>query len=315
LAGVEPGQEIIAVDGVPTPNWNALSQALLYRLGETGEITLTTKYPDSDFEYESSAPIQSWLRNDDAPDPFKGLGIELYYPGVFAEVGGTSEQTPAAAAGLKQGDRIIAIDGQPLDGWEQMVEIVSASPEKLMDFEIERNGERFIQAIAPEAVEDGGKVIGRIGIYPPAWPEEMLRPYSRSIPEAFVAGVHKTWDTVGFVFMSIKKLIVGEISTKSLSGPFTIAKVAGDSAAAGWIVFVSVLAALSVNLGVLNLLPIPMLDGGHLLFYFIEALKGKPVPERVQIIGHQMGLFLVAGIMVLAFYNDLVRIFTGQLFG
>ena len=118
----------------------------------------------------------------------------------------------------------------------------------------------------------------------------------------------KTWETSSFVLLSVKKLIFGQISTKNLSGPITIAKVAGDSAKAGWTYYIGFLALLSVSLGVFNLLPIPVLDGGHLLYYFVEVLKGSPVPEKVQLIGYQLGLFMVMGVMILAVYNDIMRL-------
>jgi len=317
-AGLEPGQEIIAVDGKPTHSWQALGQALLARLGESGELTFTVKYPDSELEYESQVYLDGWLKDDEAPDPIAGLGLELYRPTIEPLVEAVAENTPAADAGIKHGDRFIAIDGQPLQGWEALVNTVSASPNKKLQFTVMRDNQPIEISITPALVTtEDGRQVGQIGVSPqiPKWPEEYLRPYNYTLPGAFVAAVDKTWETTGFIFLSLKKLLVGEISTKSLSGPFTIAKVAGDSAKAGWIVFVSVLASLSVNLGVLNLLPIPVLDGGHLLFYFIEAIKGKPVSQRVQMIGYQVGLFLVAGIMILAFYNDIVRMFQGRLFG
>lgn len=317
-AGLEPGQEILAVDGKPTASWQALGQTLLARIGESGELSFRVKYPDSDLEYQSQVYISDWMKGADNPDPVAGIGLTLFRPQVEPVVSVVAENTPAQAAGLQPGDRFTAINGEPLTSWESLVSTVSASAGKPLTISLLRGEQDITLNITPAAVtREDGTVVGQMGVAPvaPAWPESMLRPYSYSIPEAFVAALDKTWETTGFIFLSLKKLLVGEISTKSLSGPFTIAKVAGDSAKAGWVVFVSVLAALSVNLGVLNLLPIPVLDGGHLLFYLIEAIKGKPVPARVQMIGYQIGLFLVAGIMVLAFYNDIVRIFQGRLFG
>ncbi len=317
-AGLEPGQEIVAVDGKSTHSWQDFGQALLARLGESGELNFTVKYPGSDLEYQSQASIDGWLKGEDNPDPVSGIGLTLYRPTVEPVVDSVAANTPAQLAGVQSGDRFVAINGEPLANWQALVEIVSGSPGQSLDFQLERDGSIVNMAITPAVkTAENGETYGQIGIAPviPSWPEEMLRPYNHGVGGAFMAAVDKTWETTGFIFLSLKKLLVGEISTKSLSGPFTIAKVAGDSAKAGWIVFVSVLAALSVNLGVLNLLPIPVLDGGHLLFYFIEAIKGSPVSQRVQMIGYQVGLFLVAGIMVLAFYNDIVRIFQGRLFG
>lgn len=316
-AGLEPGQEILAVDGRPTPTWQALNQALLHRLGETGELAFTVSYPGSDLEYESQVAIHDWLQDDDEPDPIGGLGLELYRPKAQTTVDRVFSDSPAGKAGIVVGDRMAEANGEPLANWQDLLDAVADNIGQAIEFTVERDGEYLSITVTPgEFSTEQGTFTG-IGIAPviPRWPEEMLRPYSYSIIGAFVAGVDKTWETTAFVFVSIKKLLVGDISTKSLSGPFTIAKVAGDSAKAGWIVFVTVLASLSVNLAVLNLLPIPVLDGGHLLFYFIEAIKGKPVSQRTQAIGYQIGLFLVAGIMILAFYNDIVRIVQGRLFG
>ncbi len=315
-AGLEPGVEIIAIDGSATPSWTAVNQALLKRLGESGNLSLTVQYPESDLQYESNVYLNEWLKGDDSPNALQGLGIEVFRPDAEPVVGTIGEGTPAQTAGLELGDEFIAIDGQVLESWQALVDKVRPSPGQPLVFTVLRDGKTLDLTITPAAVDDNGETIGQIGVAPvQPWPESMLRHYNRSVPEAFVAALQESWDTSIFVFVSIKKLIVGEISTKNLSGPFTIAKVAGDSAEAGWIVFLSVLAMLSINLGVLNLLPIPVLDGGHLLFYLVEAVKGSPVSERIQLIGYQVGLFLVAGIMILAFYNDIVRIFQGQLFG
>src|SRR5690606_16752096 len=151
---------------------------------------------------------------------------------------------------------------------------------------------------------------GRVGVGVQAYsiPDNLIRKYDYSIAGAFVAGVDKTWETSGFVLLSVKKLILGEISTKNLSGPITIAKVAGSSAESGLMSFIGFVALLSVFLAVFNLLPIPVLDGGHLFYYFIEVIKGRPVSDKVQMLGYQVGLFLVIGLSVLALYNDIMRL-------
>lgn len=160
------------------------------------------------------------------------------------------------------------------------------------------------------AVEANGDRIGQVGVglQPQPWPEHMIREYHYGPIEAFVSGVNRTWETSGFVLLSVKKLLVGEISTKNLSGPITIAKVAGATAESGWKSFIGFMALLSVFLAVFNLLPIPVLDGGHLLYYFIEVIKGSPVSEQVQQAGYKLGLFLVLGLMILALYNDVMRL-------
>src|SRR5690606_15098218 len=216
----------------------------------------------------------------------------------------------AETAGFLNGDKIISADGVEIDDWQLWVKYVQQRPGKNITVVIERDSNERLLSIVPEAVEEAGKVIGRVGLGVEAYtiPESMIRSYEYSVPGAFIAGVNKTWETSGFVLLSIKKLILGEISTKNLSGPITIAKVAGSSAESGLRSFIGFVALLSVFLAVFNLLPIPILDGGHLFYYFIEVIKGRPVSDKVQMLGYQVGLFLVIGLSVLALYNDIMRL-------
>ncbi len=310
-AGLEKGQEIIAVDGVATPTWQLLNQQLLKRLGESGEISFTVKYPQSTLQYESQAVLDNWLRGEGEPDPIEGLGLTLYRPVIDVTLSKVMPDSAAAEAGLQVGDKILAADGKPMPTWKKWVDYVRARPEKAMTVEVLRDSEQIYINLTPKAViAEDGVTIGQVGVSPviPEWPEEYLREFHYTLAGAFVKATQKTWETAEFVLISVKKLIVGQISTKNLSGPITIAKVAGASAEAGWTYYVGFLALLSVSLGVFNLLPIPVLDGGHLMYYLIEAVKGSPVPERIQMVGYQVGLFLVAGLMLLALFNDITRL-------
>lgn len=309
-AGLEGGQEIIAVDGKPTPTWQALNKALLNRLGETGTIRFTVAYPDSHFQYESDAPLVNWLRDATDPDPIAGLGLTLQLPKIPAVVGEVVAGSVAEKAGLNAGDKLIEVDGVAISDWRMWVEYVRKHPGESLQVNIERAGEVMPITLVPEVAEEGGQRLGRVGIIVQAYdlPEQMIRSYNYSITGALVAGANKTWETSGFVLLSIKKLILGEISTKNLSGPITIAKVAGSSAESGLRSFIGFVALLSVFLAVFNLLPIPVLDGGHLFYYFIEVIKGKPVSDKVQMLGYQVGLFLVISLSVLALYNDIMRL-------
>ncbi len=310
-AGLEAGQEVLAVDGEPVHTWQDLNRVLMHRLGETGPITFVVKYANSSLQYESQAELRGWLKGEEDPDPVKGLGITLWTPEVRAELSQVMEGSPAAEAGLKAGDLLLAADDVLLDDWYALVEYVRARPNVAIDLRYERDGREAVATVTPrEVVTDSGEAIGQVGVMPvsPGWPEEMIRRQEYGVTGAFVRAVDKTWETSAFVLLSVKKLIVGEISTKNLSGPITIAKVAGASAKAGLAYYVGFLALLSVSLGVFNLLPIPVLDGGHLLYYLIEAVKGSPVSEKVQVAGYQIGLVLVMGLMMLALYNDVMRL-------
>jgi regulator of sigma E protease len=309
-AGLEAGQEIQAVDNIATPTWQALNRALLNRLGESGAIHFRVAYPDSHFTYESEGRLAAWLKDSSDPDPVAGLGITLYLPKIPPVIGEVVTGGVAETAGFLNGDKIISADGTEIDDWQLWVKYVQQRPGKNIAVLIERDSEEIALNLVPEAVDEAGKTIGRVGLGVEAYtiPESMIRSYEYSVPGAFVAGVNKTWETSGFVLLSIKKLILGEISTKNLSGPITIAKVAGSSAESGLRSFIGFVALLSVFLAVFNLLPIPVLDGGHLFYYFIEVIKGKPVSDRLQMLGYQVGLFLVISLSVLALYNDIMRL-------
>jgi len=309
-AGLESGQEIIAIDGEPTPTWQALNKALLNRLGETGQISFKVAYADSHFNYESEAQLVDWLREAADPDPVAGLGITLFLPKIPPIVGEVVIASPAEKAGLKVGDKILHVDDIAIDDWQSWVDYVRKHPGKPLQVNLERDAQVLEITLIPESVEDNGQRLGRVGVGVKAYtlPEDMIRSYDYSIAGAFVASVNKTWETSGFVLLSVKKLILGEISTKNLSGPITIAKVAGSSAEGGLRSFIGFVALLSVFLAVFNLLPIPVLDGGHLFYYLIEVIKRKPVSDRVQMLGYQVGLFLVISLSVLALYNDIMRL-------
>ena len=309
-AGLEAGQEFIAIDGQPTPTRQAVNSALLKRLGETGTIDFVVSYPDSNLEYELQGSLAQWLKGEGDPNPIKGLGFSFYYPDYPAVITQVVEDSPASRAGFEIDDELVAADGEPLADWLAWVEYVRDRPGVSIGVTVLRGSQPVDLTVVPESLKDGDQFFGRVGLgaNPPEWPESMIRHQDFSIFEAFAKGVHKTWETSEFVLISVKKLIFGEISTKNLSGPITIAKVAGASAKAGYSYYIGFLALLSVSLGVFNLLPIPVLDGGHLLYYFVEAVKGSPVSERVQIWGYQMGLMLVFGLMALAIYNDFMRL-------
>jgi regulator of sigma E protease len=310
-AGLEAGQEIVAIDGEETPTWQALSFRLLDRIGDTGTVHFSVKYPDSGMIYESEGALQQWLGADESPDLLAGLGITPYAPAVPPVVSEVVADSPAERAGLMVGDRVLSADGTPMAEWMEWVEYVRARPGQVISLAVERGDDTLAMHITPEAATLAeGETIGRVGIAVsmPELPEGMLREFERGPVASLGAAFVRTGDLVGFTLSSIKKMIQGLISPKNLSGPITIAKVASASAKSGLESYIGFLALLSVSLGVLNLLPIPVLDGGHLLYYTVELLAGRPVPEKVQMVGYQLGLFLILGVMALALYNDFARL-------
>lgn len=300
-AGLQGGEEIVAVDGERTRSWQEVNMALAARLGETGEIIVSTREPGAaNTANDTRLVVRGWHRGVDEPDLLGSLGIEPTLPAMLGRV---MPDSPAERAGLQRLDRVVTVDGEPVEGWVDWVQAVQQAPDQALRLEVQRDGRPVTLTVRPETRRVDGTEVGYVGVMP----------YSNEIRYGVLAAVPRslgeTWDKTALTLGLLKKMVTGDVSTKNLSGPITIAKVAGDSARSGWRFYLSVLALLSISLGVLNLLPIPILDGGHILFSATEAATGKPVSERAQAVGTQIGLFLVAGLMILALYNDISRLF------
>lgn len=309
-AGIEAGHEIIAVDHRTTATWQAVAERLITRIGESGEVAIQVR-DSSGREFERRARIHQWLSSADEPDVLGSFGIDFYRPDFLPRVGQVQAGSPAQQAGLQPGDTVVSADGQAMNEWQQWVDYVRSRPGERIELQLERESELVTVHLVPEEhVAEDGSVYGLVGVIaePPEWPEHMIHKVQYGPLAAVSHAMVKTGETTVMILDSIKKMVQGLISPKHLSGPITIAKVAGASAEYGLVSYLGFLALLSVSLGVLNLLPVPVLDGGHLMYYLIEAFKGSPVSEKVQMAGYRVGLFLVMGLMVLAFYNDLMRL-------
>ncbi len=308
-AGLMAGEEIVAVDGESTAGWAAVNLQMVRRLGETGSLQLTVREPGSDAETTRSLALSQWLQGSEEPDPIRSLGIRPWRPALEPILAELDPNGPAQSAGLRNGDRLLALDGQPLGDWQQVVDLVRQRPDSRIVLRVERDNAQL--DVPVNLVSKGeGKATGYMGagVKPVEWPPQMLREVSYGPLDAVVEGARRTWTMSVLTLDSLKKMLFGELSVKNLSGPITIAKVAGASAQSGFGDFLNFLAYLSISLGVLNLLPIPVLDGGHLLFYLIEWVRGRPVSDRVQGWGIQIGISLVVGVMLLALINDLGRL-------
>ena len=309
-AGLNAGEEIVAIDGEPTSGWAAVNLQLVRRLGESGSLQLLVREQGSTADSPRVLALDNWLKGADEPDPIRSLGIRPWRPALPPVLAELDPKGPAQAAGLKTGDRLLALDGQPLNDWQQVVDTVRTRPDTKIMLRIERDNAQIDVPVTLAARGESKAPSGYLGAGVKAidWPPEMIREVSYGPLAAIGEGARRTWTMSILTLDSLKKMLFGELSVKNLSGPITIAKVAGASAQSGVADFLNFLAYLSISLGVLNLLPIPVLDGGHLLFYLIEWVRGRPLSDRVQGWGVQIGISLVVGVMLLALVNDLGRL-------
>ena len=309
-AGLLSGQEVVSIDDTPTPTLAALNFALLERLGDSGTLRLSASYPGVEALYRSEVPIERWLAGEEQPNLMAALGITIQTPPVVPLVGALIDGGAAVAAGFQAGDLILQADGQTMPLWMDWVGYVRERPEKPIDVLVRRDGATQLLRVVPRERVIDSQRFGSVGmtVSLPDMPESQQRRFERGPLTALWASIQRTGDLIGFTFKSMGRMLQGLISPANLSGPIAIAQVAASTAEAGWVAWLGFVALLSVSLGALNLLPIPVLDGGHLLFYSVEALMGKPLPERIQMAGVQIGLVLVMSIMVFALYNDLSKL-------
>ncbi len=304
-AGLHSQQQITAVDQVPVQSWSEVTYQLVNRLGETGTIEIET-----DQKNKHELAINRWQADADAPEILGSLGINVYRPSIPPIIAELQPGNPAEQAGIKADDHITAIDGNPVEHWHEVVSVIQASANQPLNLSILRNNEPIELTLIPKQREVNGEVSGFAGaiVKSPKLPSDFYQIRQLGPLDALASGVERTWSMSVMTLESIGKMLQGLMSVKNLSGPITIAQVASDQAKAGLEAFLSFLAYVSIMLGVVNLLPIPVLDGGHLLYYLIEAVRGKPVSEKVQMMGIKVGMALLLGVMMLAIFNDISRL-------
>ncbi|MBL3825232.1 MULTISPECIES: RIP metalloprotease RseP [Marinobacter] len=307
--GLQEGMEIHAVDGHRVSSWRDVNMRILERTGEHGVISMEVS--EDGARGTVSGELSGWGLSDDTPNPLAEFGITPWRPAVPPVLGQISDGGRAQAAGLQPGDRIVAVDGEPISSWFELVEFIRNAPEQTLQVTIERNGEEQSVSVTPEAkTQESGESIGFVGagVEAISWPEEVLRDVSYGPFAAVPVALSETWADTRLTLVAIKKMVTGLLSPTNLSGPITIARVAEASVSSGFEDFVRFLAYLSVSLGILNLLPVPVLDGGHIVYYTIEALRGKPLSEQAQAFGLRIGMAMILTLMVFALYNDLMRL-------
>lgn len=309
-AGLIAGQEIVEINGKPTAGWAEVNLQLIRRLGESGSLDMLVRGSGGEQTQRLQLELRDWLKGAEEPDPIGSLGIRPWRPEIAPIVAQLDPEGPAQAAGVRLGDRLVSLNDQPLNEWQEVIDRVRPLGGQSVRLLIEREGQ--VVELPMELAERGEGEERRgylgAGVAGGEWPAEMLRNVSFGPLEALGEGLRRTWTMSVLTLDSLKKMLFGELSVKNLSGPITIAKVAGASAQSGVGDFLNFLAYLSISLGVLNLLPIPVLDGGHLLFYLVEWVRGRPLSDRVQGWGVQIGISLVVGVMLLALVNDIGRL-------
>lgn len=313
LAGLHNGDEVARVNGVPTPTYAGLQLALLESAARQERSALELANGER-LELDFSQFSLGEAGNGAA------LGVVPYMPPLQPVVGRLEPGSVAEQAGLKAGDRILAVNGMPVSNWQDFAEVTRASPGQKIAVLVMSASQQKTLRMTPASIEDparlkgSGKRIGRVGVAPEvdAALLEGMRIEERYSPlMALPKAIEKTWDTAVFSLKMFGRMLLGQVSWRNLSGPVSIADYAGQTAQNGWISFAGFLAVISIGLGVINLLPVPLLDGGHLMYYIVEVFRGRPVPERVMELGARAGMAVIGTLILIALYNDLLRLLNG----
>ncbi len=312
---VNEPMQVTAISGQPVRNWEEVNLALVGHIGDDS-LTVSLAPLNGLQGLDTTArtytlDTREWRFDPEKESPITALGLGVYRPAIEPQIALISEGSAAAKSELKVGDTLVAINGQNYTDWQAFVDIIQHSANVPVELTVRRNGEQFAISVTPASVKNSdGKEVGVLGVSPAQaqWPENMRLQLEYGPIASFAIAADKTWQLVAVSFKMIGKLFTGDVSVKNLSGPISIAQGAGNSANYGLVYFLGFLALISVNLGIINLLPLPVLDGGHLLYYFVEVITGKPVSEKVQEIGFRFGAALLLMLMSIALFNDFARL-------
>ena len=308
-AQIESKDTFTHIEGQPVKTWQETTIQMLNGALKKGSVSATLSTEDASHKTVSLnlKDTKQLLAEGNLLDKIGVTPWRYQYQARFGEI----KSGVAKQAGIQAGDKVISIDGQEVDSWVELVEYIQQHAEMPISMLLERDGNQLEAELIPSADKVDGKIVGRIGAYPyldKSQLEEQKVIVRYGVLESFGKGINKTWEVSVLTLKLLWKLVVGEASLKNISGPVTIAEYAGVSASIGFSAFVGALAIISISIGILNLLPIPVLDGGHLFYYLIEMIKGSPVSEKVEAAGQRLGIVMLAGLMSLAFYNDIHRL-------
>lgn len=310
-AQLQTNTQIVAINDKQTQDWNAVQMALVGQIGEPN-ISISTQKLDSTYINKQQLNTREWQFEPSKESAMDSLGIKPFRPNILTKVARLEPGAAGDKAGLKLGDEIISANGDNIDGnWQGFVDIIQQNPNTLIPVELFRDSEKLtIEIFVGTRAQSDGHKTGYIGVSPviEAWPDEHRIEISYGPIEAISKAGASTWNLITLSFDMVGKLITGHVSVDNLSGPISIAQGAGNSAGYGLVYFLSFLALISINLGIINLLPLPILDGGHLLYYFIELITGKPVPEKFQEVGFKIGALILLSLMSIAIFNDFSRL-------
>lgn len=309
-AGLSAQQEIIALNDVPIRSWRDFQYAIMPYVGSEDNLRLTVKSLKNGEKTSLILPLADWHLDSKKPDLLASFGLIPFIPSIPPVIGEVLKDTPAANTPLKINDEIVAVDGKPIEDWLELVRYVKEHPNETIQLKVKRDGRLSSFALTIGSKKINGNQQGFLGLKSKKvdWPENWLRIQRESVLDAIPVAMNQTAHLTGATLTLIGRLVMGDISLNNISGPVGIAKGAGDSARSGIVYYFSFLALVSISLGVLNLLPVPMLDGGHLLFYAIEAIRRKPLTDEFKAAGIYTGLILLVALMLVALVNDISRL-------
>jgi len=309
-SSLQVGDELTHINGEDVASWQQVNLALANLIGQSGTYQFSYLPFGGGSEMSSDFKLQSWLSDSEPAGLISELGLEPKRPKMPAVIEKVLDGGAAESAGIKAGDEIVSINDNVIDDWQGFVSIVQNSPKQALSVSLVRDNQTLSVTLRPNERLVAGVATGYVGLMvkPVVLDSTWYKVTEYGVFESLEYGVARSAQMINLTLSSIYKMIKGLISIDNLSGPITIAKVASASAESGLQSFIQFMAYLSISLGVLNLLPIPVLDGGHLLFYFVEVVRRKPVSEKIQYLAYRVGASLLFALMLVAIFNDIARL-------